>query len=186
MFFSPPPSEVAPVDHVRLDRPTFSQVNSTPHEDQTCQPLPQYSSCPTALGFHPHQPPEAPKDVFTSTVLFPLPSSCHHHIGLFLVTFSFWTSSPVVLFFSQAANTTNLFSLSQYLTEPFSCIMFSSYTIHPSDLGLIFLIFNFNQVLFNHLVLSVKNFYDPRCIQLSPCQRNSGLLRSTSAGLRSR
>ncbi|KAG7234582.1 hypothetical protein INR49_002211 [Caranx melampygus] len=37
---------VAPADHVRLERPISSQVSSTPHEDQTCQPLPQLLSVP--------------------------------------------------------------------------------------------------------------------------------------------
>lgn len=60
-MFSFSPSSVAPVDHVRLERPIFLQVSSTPHEDQTCQPLPQYSVCPTVVSSHPlHLQPLTP------------------------------------------------------------------------------------------------------------------------------
>lgn len=47
LYLLPCPSAVAPVDHVRLKkkrkRPIFSQVSSTPQEDETRQPLPHRS-----------------------------------------------------------------------------------------------------------------------------------------------
>ena len=62
---------MAPVDHVRLERPIVSQVSSTPHEDQTCQPLPQYSVCPTAVSFHPpHLQPSLPQSLQLCTKMF--------------------------------------------------------------------------------------------------------------------
>lgn len=75
-------SVVAPVDHVRLERPIFSQVSSAPHEDQTCQPLPQYSVCPTTVSADP--PPQLCSKMFT---MLP-PSHLLHHLSL-----SFYRSS---------------------------------------------------------------------------------------------
>lgn len=124
-----PASEVAPVDHVRLERSIFSQVNAAPHKDQTRQPLPQCSV------FQNHVSPLP----FCSTMI--TTSVSFFTYWLCLVIFYFMTSSPLYCFFSQAANTTNLFTITIPHRAPLiHHTVFFSYTLQDgssfTDLGI--------------------------------------------------
>lgn len=110
-------SAVAPVDHVRLERPILSQVSSTPREDQTCQPLPQYSVCPTAVRSHPPPPPARSTLLFLLLLLVSLYRQDFSGISIFcplIFTDTVSLQSSVLFFFyrntlRQQTHTTSCF-----------------------------------------------------------------------------
>lgn len=127
---------VAPVDHVCVEKPRFSQMSSTPKEDQTCQPLPHNSLSLTTVRSHllhlhpallrsfllrnePYSRPITSPRFFPFLFLFsvpsnipcrsfPLPVSSHYHQNISLLWVINLITLPItqVPYFSQESKHT--------------------------------------------------------------------------------
>lgn len=149
-------SAVAPVDHVRLKkwkRPIFSQVSSTPQEDETRQPLPHRSD-----RHPPHPLHHLHHFIISSLASSFSPPSCSwaflhfshslcrhfHHRKTSVSAFSRHVKSIKQFYghFSQASNTHNLFYFCHNTSDSpptitsVHLLLRSNLHVHPSKINL--------------------------------------------------